>query len=158
LGAYAHQDLPFEKLVEALQPQRDSGGSPLFQVAFGLQNTPAPHVQLPGLEVKPVGFDEHTVRYDLTLWIWELTDGLTAAWTYSTDLFDESTIIRMHQHYDALLLNIVANPEERVNALEMLTEVEKNQRAVDERQSHDLKLESLRTSRRTAIEISAEPV
>lgn len=158
LGAYAHQDLPFEKLVEVLQPQRDSGGSPLFQVAFGLQNTPAPHVQLPDLEVKPVGFDEHTVRYDLTLWVWELTDGMTAAWTYSTDLFDESTIIRMHQHYDALLLNIVANPEERVNALEMFTELEKNQRAVAERQSHDLKLESLRTSRRTAIEISAEPV
>jgi len=156
LGAYAHQDLPFEKLVEVLQPQRDPGVSPLFQVAFGLQNTPMPQIQLPGLEVRPVAFQEETVRYDLTLWIWELTDGLTAGWTYSTDLFDESTIRRMHQHYDALLLNIVAHPEERVNALEMLTEAERKQRAVAEEQSHDLKLESLRTSRRTAV--SAERV
>jgi acyl carrier protein len=155
LGAYAHQDLPFEKLVEVLQPRRDAGVSPLFQVAFGLQNTPAPHIQLPGLEVRPVSFEEQAVRYDLTLWVWETTDGLTAAWTYSTDLFDESSIVRMHQHYDALLLNIVARPEERVNALEMLTEAERKQRVVDERQSHDLKLESLRTSRRTAIEIGA---
>ncbi|MFY9573150.1 MAG: amino acid adenylation domain-containing protein [Blastocatellia bacterium] len=156
LGAYAHQDLPFEKLVDALQPRRDPGVSPLFQVAFGLQNTPAPHVQLPGLEVRPVGFEEQAVRYDLTLWVWELTDGLTAAWTYSTDLFNESTIIRMHQHYDALLLNIVADPEERVNALEMLTEAEREQKAIDERESHDLKLESLMTSKRTAIGITSE--
>jgi acyl carrier protein len=156
LGAYAHQDLPFEKLVETLQPQRDAGVSPLFQVAFGLQNTPVPEIQLPGLEVRSVAFDEETVRYDLTLWIWELTDGLTAAWTYSTDLFDDSTILRMHQHYDALLLNIVANPEERVNALEMLTEAERKQRVVAEEQSHDLKLESLKTSRRTAVAMSAD--
>ncbi|HSE17005.1 MAG TPA: amino acid adenylation domain-containing protein [Pyrinomonadaceae bacterium] len=155
LGAYAHQDLPFEKLVEVLQPQRDPGVSPLFQVAFGLQNTPVPQIQLPGLEVRSVAVEEETVRFDLTLWIWELTDGLTAAWTYSTDLFNESTIIRMHQHYDALLLDIVAHPEERVNALQMLTEAERKQRVVDEEQSHDLKLETLRTSKRTAIAISA---
>jgi acyl carrier protein len=156
LGAYAHQELPFEKLVEVLQPQRDPGVSPLFQVAFGLQNTPTSYIELPGLEVRSVNFEEETVRYDLTLWIWELEDGLTAGWTYSTDLFDESTIRRMHQHYDALLLNIVAHPEERVNVLEMLTEAERKQRAVAEEQSHDLKLESLRTSRRTAV--SAERV
>ena len=151
LGAYAHQDLPFEKLVDVLQPKRDPNLSPLFQVAFGLQNTPAPRLHIPGLEVSVVNSQDQVVRYDLTVWIWETDDDLSVSWTYAADLFDASTISRMHDHYNALLHSIVENPEERVNALEMLTEAERDRQAREEKQSRAVKLNSLINAKRTPM-------
>jgi len=128
LEAYAHQDVPFDKLVEELQPRRALSHTPLFQVAFGVQNAAVRELDLPGLSLSPMSFNNEVARYDLTLWMLEGEGGLTASWTYSTDLFDASTITRMNGHYEALLRAVAAQPEARLNALNMLTGSEMEQR------------------------------
>jgi aryl carrier-like protein len=127
LGALSHQDMPFDKLVDELQPERSLSQTPIVQVAFGIQNSPVQALELPGLKLTPIEVDDGIARLDLTLWIEESADGLRAAWNYSTDLFDAQAIKRMHTHYETLLRSIVAHPETRVDALDMLTEAEKEQ-------------------------------
>jgi amino acid adenylation domain-containing protein/non-ribosomal peptide synthase protein (TIGR01720 family) len=127
LGALSHQDMPFDKLVDELQPERSLSETPIVQVAFGIQNSPMPALELTGLKLTPIEVDDGIARLDLTLWIEESAGGLKAAWTYSTDLFDAQAIKRMHRHYETLLRSIVAHPETRVDALDMLTEAEKEQ-------------------------------
>jgi len=95
LGAYAHQDLPFEMLVEALQPTRDLSHTPLFQVAFTLQNAPMDAIELPGLSLDPIKVDSGTAKFDLTLVMAEAADGLVGALEYNTDLFDRATMVRL---------------------------------------------------------------
>ena len=143
LEAYDHQDLPFEKLVEDLQPERNLSHMPLFQVAFGVDNTPKHALELAGLHQAPLPFDYESVRFDLTLWIVEKAGNLHAYWTYSTDLFDAGTITRMHEHYQALLHSIVANPEAPIDMLDMQTQDEKEhirQREESLQKSHLTKL------------------
>src|SRR5262249_20196900 len=103
LGAYAHQDLPFEKLVEVLHPERNLSNSPLFQVMFILQNVPRSALELPGLTVSPVRVDRDMAKFDLTLALVEGTDGLRGTVEYNTDLFDAATIIRMLGHFQTVL-------------------------------------------------------
>ena len=103
LGAYAHQDVPFEKLVEVLNPERDMSYSPLFQVMFVLQNMPSAAVELPGLRLSPVASIAGASMFDLTLYMWEEEKGLSGNVEYNTDLFDAATIERMVGHFrDAL--------------------------------------------------------
>jgi non-ribosomal peptide synthetase component F len=151
LGAYAHQDIPFEKLVEELQPQRVLSQTPFFQVAFGLQNAPLQSLQLPTLKMNPLTFKTDIARYDLTLWMLEEKDRLTASWTYRTDLFEPATIARMHGHFETLLRSIVENPEARVSALEMLTLLEKEEKHLQEKQSEEAKIKKLLSVKRRAI-------
>ncbi|MEW6734729.1 MAG: amino acid adenylation domain-containing protein, partial [Acidobacteriota bacterium] len=125
LDAFAHQDLPFEKIVEELRPDRKASHTPLFQVTFGLQNAPMETAELPNLTLDVMGINFEAVRFDLTLWATEGKDGIRMLWTYSTDLFDEATIIRLQRHFEILLSNIVAQPETRLNALEILAQEEK---------------------------------
>jgi hypothetical protein len=130
LGAYANQDAPFERLVEELQPDRSSGHSPLFQVAFILQNTPAEQLssEVDGLGVSLIGGSAtQTAKFDLTLTIEEGNGGLSAAIEYSTELFDVSTVKRMTGHFVRLLESIVADPGCAISRLELLTEVERRQ-------------------------------
>src|SRR5207245_1139841 len=87
LGAYAHQDLPFERLVEVLQPERDLRYTPLFQVMFALQNTPMPALDLAGLTISPVPISSQTAKFDLTLTMLETDQGLSGWFEYNTDLF-----------------------------------------------------------------------
>ncbi|PTL74899.1 condensation domain-containing protein, partial [Vitiosangium sp. GDMCC 1.1324] len=94
LGAYEHQDLPFEKLVEELSPQRTLGHSPLFQVMFSLQNTPIPQLALSGLTLGPVELESTTSKFDLSLALAESPQGILGALTYKTDLFDSDTVAR----------------------------------------------------------------
>jgi amino acid adenylation domain-containing protein len=129
LGAYAHQDTPLEKLVEELQPQRQASHSPLFQVVFVLQNAPVPALQMEGLILTPVNFENDTVRFDLSLLLGENEAGaLNAMWRFRTDLFLPETIVRMHRQYETLLKDIVARPETRLSDLELLSEAERMQR------------------------------
>src|SRR6185503_19831970 len=101
LGAYAHQDLPFEKLVEELQPVRDPSRSPLFQVKLVLQNPAnAERLELPGLTLRPDGGQTATAKFDLLVNMTESPQGLISLWQYSTELFDASTIQRMHTHFE----------------------------------------------------------
>jgi non-ribosomal peptide synthetase component F len=142
LGAYAYQDLPFEKLVEELHPERNLNQNPLFQVVFALQNAPMEALELPGLTLSPLQFvDTGTTRFDLEFHLWERkqnnglgidnSDGISGFVVYSTDLFDEATITRMLGHFQTLLEGIVANPEQRIADLALLSEAESHQLTVE---------------------------
>ncbi|MET0646190.1 MAG: amino acid adenylation domain-containing protein [Pyrinomonadaceae bacterium] len=132
LSAYAHQDVPFEKLVEELQPTRSLSHTPLFQVAFGMQNTPAAELELPGLRLTSVAAANEVGRFDLTVWVAETAAGMQVRWSYNTDLFDEATIGRMQRHYEELLGSVVAEPGARLSALNMLTAAEQAQQLTKE--------------------------
>jgi amino acid adenylation domain-containing protein len=121
LGAFAHQDLPFEMLVEALQPERDTSHSPVFQVMFALQNAPAEMGSLKDVTVTPLNDQGTVAKFDLTLHIEEKSDAISGSFEYNTDLFDAATISRMSEHLQTLLQGIVADPGNRVSDLPVLT-------------------------------------
>ena len=131
LAAYSHQDVPFEKLVETLQPDRDLSRSPLIQVMFQLRNLPRRDVKISGLEVQPVQVDIGSAKFDLSLEIEDQPSGLFCRLEYATDLFDGATIIRMLGHFKILLKGIVTNPDQRISDLPILTEAERHQLLVE---------------------------
>ena len=131
LDAYAHQDLPFEKLVEELQPDRNLSHSPIFQTMFVFQNTPAEKLQLPELSLTPLRIKSPTSKFDLTMFTEETEQGLRGEIEYNTDLFDEITIRRMIDHFRNLLKGIVSNPDQRISELPLLSEAEKNRLLVE---------------------------
>ncbi|WP_019487678.1 thioesterase domain-containing protein [Kamptonema formosum] len=131
VAAWAHQDLPFEKLVEALHPDRDLSRNPLFQISFSLQNTPTAALELPELTWSSIDFDAGTAKLDLEFNLWEDLAGIKGQITYSTDLFDSATIARMLNHFQTLLESIVANPKQRLSDLQILTPAERNQILVE---------------------------
>jgi amino acid adenylation domain-containing protein len=131
LDAYGHQDVPFEKVVEALQPERSLSHSPLFQVMFVLQNVPKEKLELPDLTLIPLEIESAVAKFDLTLLMEETEQGLKGVWQYNTDLFDGATICRMSGHFQSLLEGIVANPQQRVSELSLLTEAERYQLLVE---------------------------
>ncbi|BAY48354.1 amino acid adenylation domain-containing protein [Scytonema sp. HK-05] len=131
LGAYAHQDLPFEKLVEELHPHRDLSRHPLFQVVFSLQNTPIEALQLPGLRLSLFEFDSKTAKLDLEFHLWQDLESLKGQVIYSTDLFDDTTISRMLGHFQTLLESIVTHPQQRLSDLPLLTARERQQLLID---------------------------
>ncbi|HEX7772005.1 MAG TPA: condensation domain-containing protein, partial [Pyrinomonadaceae bacterium] len=122
LGAYGHQDVPFERLVEELAPKRSLSHSPLFQVMFGLDNAPREELELPGLKLSGMESEDEVVRFDLSLSLTEAEGKLSGWWTYRTELFDAERVEQMIRHYGRLLENMVANPEARIETLEMFTE------------------------------------
>src|SRR5215471_7515415 len=130
-GAYQHQELPFEKLVAELQPDRNLGRNPLFQVIFAFQNVPRQTMALPGLQVSQVEVDSGTTKFDLALFMWEEHLGLRGRVQYSTALFDADTIERLLGHFETLLIGIVTNPDRRLCDLPILTEREKHQILVE---------------------------
>ena len=125
LAAYEHQDLPFEKLVDAMQPERDLSRSPLFQVMFVWHNQPAAPLRLSAISLEPLEIHSGTAKFDLTLSLEPAGDGLNGFIEFNTDLFDAATIARMIGHFQALLEAILANPEERLSRLPLLTETER---------------------------------
>ncbi len=127
LAAYDHQDLPFAQIVEALQPERSLSYSPLFQVMFALQNPPEEILELPNVTLRILPPQGGTAKFDLTLTITDTATGLVGSWEYKTDLFDDATIARMANHFQVLLAGIVANPEQRVDQLPLLTVSERHQ-------------------------------
>ncbi|MCV3214789.1 amino acid adenylation domain-containing protein [Plectonema radiosum NIES-515] len=131
LQAYAHQDLPFEKLVEALQPERSLSHLPLFQVMFDLQNLPIPSLDLPEITVSSFPVETGIAKFDLSLSMEDTSSGLIAEWEYNSDLFDDSTIARMAGNFQTLLEGIVANPIQPISQLPLLTEVEQHQLLVE---------------------------
>ena len=131
LGAYDHQDLPFERLVEELQPERNLSHNPLFQVAFAFQDAYASALHLPGLTATPVKVDTATALFDLTLFVEEHARGLRLVLEYNTGLFDAETIARMMGHLQTLLEGIVANSDRRLSDLPLLTEDERHQLFVE---------------------------
>ncbi len=126
LGAYAHQDLPFEKLVEELQPERSLSHMPLCQVAISMQNMQAAELKLEGLKEARVDVVKETAKFDLTLSLWEET-GLMGTIQYNSDLFEPSTIQSMADHFQTLMDSAITRPEQRISDLKMLTPAEERQ-------------------------------
>ncbi|MBD3561559.1 TauD/TfdA family dioxygenase, partial [Planktothrix sp. FACHB-1355] len=144
LGAYAHQDLPFGKLVEILRPERSSIHTPLFQVLFVMQNAPMPPLELAGLTLSFVEVDRQTTNFDLALFITETERGIVGTWNYSTDLFDAATIIRISNHFQTLLNSIVAQPDARLSNLEIFSEAEKKQQAMEKQERKEFKFKKFK--------------
>ncbi|MCC5661302.1 amino acid adenylation domain-containing protein [Nostoc sp. XA010] len=126
MSAYAHQDLPFEKLVEVLS-ERDTSRNPLFQVMFVLQNASTAALELPGLKLELMPVENETAMFDLTLNLEETASGITGYFEYNTDLFDAATIQRMVGHFQTLLFGIAANPMQQIGNLPLLTAIELEQ-------------------------------
>ncbi|HVG11019.1 MAG TPA: amino acid adenylation domain-containing protein [Thermoanaerobaculia bacterium] len=127
LGSTPHQEVPFEKLVEDLQPERDLSRTPIFQVQFSLQNTPTQALDLPGVSLKLLENHNRTTKFDFTVFLFDLPEGLTTTLEYNVDLYDESTIDRLLRHWETLLAGSVAAPELRLADLPMLAAEERAQ-------------------------------
>jgi amino acid adenylation domain-containing protein len=131
LQAYAHQDVPFEMLVEAIQPERNLSHTPLFQVMFVLDNAPMQPVRLPDVTLSPVATDAGTATFDLTLSVSEITNGLACSLEYNSDLFDQATIEQFAGHYIQLLRGVTAAPDAAIHVLPVLSEAEAHQILVE---------------------------
>ncbi len=132
LAAYAHQDLPFEKLVAELKPERSLARSPIFQVMLVLQNAPLERLELPGVTLEPLRSDRRTAKFDLTLSLGESADGIAGFFEYDSDLFDPTTAARLAGHFETLLAAAVGGAGGRaVSALPLLSAAEAHQLLVD---------------------------
>lgn len=145
LGAYAHQDLPFEKLVSELQPERASNRLPLFQVWLVLQNTPVSTIDLPSLTLRPMPIDHETGHFDLSLNLSESVDGLRGSFEYNADLFEPGTIVEMISNLEGILGTVVMQPEITVDVLKA--------KLVDPfKQRRQLKQDQFKETRRKRLE------
>ncbi|HZI08637.1 MAG TPA: condensation domain-containing protein, partial [Archangium sp.] len=131
LGAYAHQDIPFEKLVDELRPERTLGHSPLFQVWFSLDKPRLEDFTTSDLTLRMVDNQAEVAKFDLALLLTELPEGISGNFDYNSDLFDESTLARMAGHLRVLLEGVVASPDTRVSELPLLPEDERQQMLVE---------------------------
>ncbi|KYC42718.1 non-ribosomal peptide synthetase [Scytonema hofmannii PCC 7110] len=124
LDAYAHQDIPFELLVEKLQPERSMSYNPLFQVMLALENNESPDLSLPGLEIQWLDVTCPFAKFDLTLLVTECDRQLNCSWEYATDLFEKSTIQRMAEQFEVLLQGIIDRPNQPIKTLPLMTVAE----------------------------------
>ena len=160
LGAYAHQDLPFEKLVEELNPERNLGHSPLFQVMFALQNAPQAVLKFEDLRISSMRLGGDNAKFDLTVSLNEQEDGILSSFEYATDLFDDTTILRMMGHFRVMLEGIVVNPEQRLSHLPILTETEEHQLLIlwNSTQGEHIKVQSIHELFEEQVEKSPDGV
>ncbi len=127
LAAYEHQDLPFERLVEELHPERSLSHTPIFQVLFNYHNAPRTTLALPNLRVERLPVESDTAKFDLSLAVVDTDDGIRATFNYNVDLFNEETIARMAGHFATLLDGMVNNPQRPIHELPLLTPAERQQ-------------------------------
>ncbi|MBZ4423328.1 non-ribosomal peptide synthetase, partial [Myxococcus sp. RHSTA-1-4] len=127
LGAFAHQDIPFERLVEELQPTRDMSRSPLFQVIFSLQNAPMPAVRKQALSLSPVEVENPTIKFELQLSLTDSPEGYQGSLSYNTDLFEHATALRMTSHFQVLVEALTSRPEAPLASVSMLSPAERKQ-------------------------------
>jgi alpha-ketoglutarate-dependent taurine dioxygenase/acyl carrier protein len=156
IGAYAHEDVPFEKLVEELDSERTLSRKLLSRVRFALHNAQQP-LELPGLKLSQFEFDGGIVRYDLALFMEKTEQHLGAYWTYKTDLFDAATITRMSNCFETLLSSIVDQPDTRLSALiATLIEADKQQQAAEKGERKESKLKKLMNVAPKAVSVVQE--
>ncbi|BAZ37902.1 amino acid adenylation domain-containing protein [Calothrix sp. NIES-4101] len=154
LEAYAHQDLPFDKLVEELQPERHLSHTPLFQMLFIMDNVPTHNLQLPGLMLSPIEVEAKTVKFDLALFMSETESGIKGSWYYKTDLFDAKEISSLFDSFQTLLASITSQVDARINTLDLLTETQKKQQLVTEVKHEQGKLKKLMQIQPKAMKLS----
>jgi NRPS condensation-like uncharacterized protein len=152
LAAYAHQELPFEKLVDELQLERSLVNTPLYQVWFYLQTDPTHSVSISGLTLKPLDIDIGTAKHDLKLGLWDSSEGLKGAFEYRTDLFATNTISRLAQHYAVLLEQIVAQPNQLLEDLVVhLKHDDRQQQTTQSQTLQSAGITKLKQTRRKAL-------
>jgi non-ribosomal peptide synthetase component F/alpha-ketoglutarate-dependent taurine dioxygenase len=151
LGAYDHQDLPFDRIVTELQPERSLNRAPLFQTLFVMQNAPMPETKLDRLQLSQMEVDEGVAKFDLAVFMEEKDERLIGKWNYSTDLFVASTIERLADRFSKLLESIVANPEAKLGELEIRSAAETVQETRELQQQQDVKRSLLRKARRQSV-------
>jgi non-ribosomal peptide synthetase component F len=117
LGAYSHQDVPFDKLVELLQPERNLSHTPIFQVLFVMENFARGKVSLNGVQLEALGSEFPVSKFDLSLFLREGSDGLQGLWAYRTDLFDASSIDRISGQFSTLLTQLLQEPDRHIEDL-----------------------------------------
>ena len=152
LGAYAHQDLPFEKLVDELRPARSSSYNPIFQVWFVLQNAPAVSWKLPAIRATTVPPTAIAVRHDLQLTMWETGEGLRGSFDFSSDLFDPGTMDRLAEELGDVLRSVAENPALRLSDLGgIMDEAAVRRTAEDQERLEQVSVRSLKSARRKAF-------
>ncbi|WP_051927048.1 non-ribosomal peptide synthetase [Streptomyces durhamensis] len=162
LGAFAHQEVPFERLVEELRPERDLSRSPIFQVSFVYQNIPVPEFGAGGLRLELMDVESSTARFDLELQVFEQGEELSGWFEYNTELFDAATIDRMSGHLKVLLDNVLADPDQPILDVALLTEDEQRaqhqERADTRHEWPDQLLTHQRIEQQAALRPDAEAV
>jgi acyl carrier protein len=157
LGAYAYQDLPFDKLVEVLNPDRDLSRTPLFQVKLVLQNAAIPPVELSSLTLSPLEVDRGTATLDLLLNVEDTEQGIIGVLEYNTDLFDVTSITRMLSHFETLLCTVVTQPQARLNQLvEILTDMDRQQQLIQKSKRKEAYHQKLKKVQRKVIHATTE--
>jgi non-ribosomal peptide synthetase component F len=151
LGAYTHKDLPFARLVDEISPHRSLSRNPLLQVVFGLNNVPIPNPQLSTLTLTELPIDSGTVQWDLILRMIESEDRLTASLQYSTNLYARSTAVRLLEHYEIVLNEIMTKPEARLKEIKAaLAEADRRHRIAEEEKAEQASLLKLSNMMRRA--------
>ncbi|HBL14320.1 MAG TPA: non-ribosomal peptide synthetase, partial [Cyanobacteria bacterium UBA11162] len=158
LGAYAHQDLPFAKLVEVLQPARTSSHTPLFQVLFVMQNAPIPALELSDLTLTPVDINTENAKFDWVVFIEETELGIVGYWKYNRAVFEQEAIARFFHHFETLLSSIVKNPDTRIDTLEMLSESEKQKHIAEQTQRQKASFNKFKAIKPKAISLPQKPL
>ncbi|MBW4592778.1 MAG: condensation protein [Brasilonema angustatum HA4187-MV1] len=157
LEAYTHQDLPFDKLINILNPKRELNRSPLFQVKIVLENTQTPSLELSGLSISPLNAQKKTTQLDLLLELAETEQGITGALEYNTDLFEATSIVEMLRSFEAILYKVATQPEARLNELlEILTETHKQQQFIQKRKQKEGCQQKLKTVKRKVFHATTE--
>jgi len=157
LGAYTHQDVPFDKLVDVLKPERDPGRSPLFQVKLVLQNAPFESLELPGLTLSPVEFEGGKANLDLTLFLGESAEGMTGVMEYNTDLFDVSTVERLLARFELLLTRIVTQPAARLSELnEFLDNAESDRVETEKKQISEASFKKFKSVKPKTVHLKSQ--
>jgi acyl carrier protein len=154
LEAYNHQDLPFDKLVEELRPERHLSNTPLFQVLFVMDNVPTQNLQLPGLTLSPIEVEAKTAKFDIALFMSETKSGIKGSWLYKTDLFAAVKISSLFDNFQALLSSITTQPDARINTLDLLTETQKQEHLRIEAKNEQGKLKKLMKVKPKAMKLS----
>jgi non-ribosomal peptide synthetase component F len=154
LDAYAHQDLPFDKLVELLRPSRDLSRTPLFQLKVVYQNAPLQSLELPGLTLTPLEFGGGTAKYDLTLFLEDTEQGLSLTFQYNSDLFEAATMDRLSDHFEVLVGLIAEQSEATLGELKAaLDEADRKSRSKKKSKMEIFNLERFRTLQPKAVRI-----
>ncbi len=153
LGAYAHQEVPFERVVEQLKPERNTGHTPVVQVAFGLREWASGVVRLPGVEVKPEDYGSASARFDMTLWMDEGENGLSGSWSYRTDLYMEERVAGWARQYERVLDGVCADAAARVGWQEVATGAERERQQEVQREWEEEAAGQLLTRRRKLVSV-----
>jgi non-ribosomal peptide synthetase component F len=156
LEAYAHQEVPFPKVVQEIQPERSTTHNPIVQALFVMQNAPRTKRELAGLKVEPFEVPVTTSKFDMAVFMAERPDELIGYWVYSTELFEQKTIQSMMRHFTTLLQSVIALPGGRLSALAMLSPEEIKHQESDKQRRKESQSKRLKMSTPTAVSLSAK--